>query len=363
MLPFVIIQCLAGVKFGNYLLSFVNVAATYVFAQAVYTFSLTCQDKEKLFRRILNLNFAFCLIAIPFYFTKWYAIFWISQAFTQGVTNFLRFRLFTYEASYYAVLLSPIALFYFWQLMLRQNTIKSWKLIVLLVFPYIISLSIGVIFGLLLAIGGTYLIYWRTLSRRRRVILLLATSCILSVTGTLCLILFFPHNALVVRMSNIFGGHDISSQGRTTDAFRLSERILELRNPWVGIGPGQLKTLGGEIIRSYYNYDPRNNDNIAIPNAMAETLLIFGWIGLLIRVIAQAALFFYAKPWKNYFQLSMFLFIFIYQFTGSYITNVAEYVIWVFAFTNNFPQFDIILPSTAGPKPKIPSINASLQNL
>jgi hypothetical protein len=38
----------------------------------------------------------------------------------------------------------------------------------------------------------------------------------------------------------------------------------------------------------------------------------------------------------------LFIFIFVYQFTGSFITNLAEYVIWILAFTNAFPQFDVM---------------------
>ncbi|MBC7536218.1 MAG: hypothetical protein H7258_11050, partial [Ferruginibacter sp.] len=52
-------------------------------------------------------------------------------------------------------------------------------------------------------------------------------------------------------------------------------------------------------------------------------------------------LFFYTKVWTNYFRLLLFIFIFIYQFTGSFVTNIAEYVIWILAFTNVFVEFDV----------------------
>ncbi|MGZ5135232.1 MAG: hypothetical protein ACXWCG_08785, partial [Flavitalea sp.] len=51
--------------------------------------------------------------------------------------------------------------------------------------------------------------------------------------------------------------------------------------------------------------------------------------------------FFKTKVWSNYYRLSLFLFIFIYQFTGSYLTNIAEYVIWILAFHPGlFTEFD-----------------------
>jgi hypothetical protein len=361
ILPFFILQVMAGVTMGNYIASLVNIAAVYVFAQAVYTFVLVCEDKEKLFRRVLYLNFILCLVAIPFYFTPWYDIFWISQDFTQGVSHFLRLKMFTYEASYYAVIFSPVFFFYFWQYMLRQNRIKGWKLLFLLGVPYIISLSLGVIMGLLLALCGTLLLYSSRLFRSPRVAYFVSSTILLAFAGIVVIMVFFPDNALVVRLGNIWGGKDMSSRGRTTDAFYLSERILELKNPWVGIGPGQLKPLGGQIIRTYYNYTEADV-NIAIPNAVAETLMVFGWIGLVLRFAVELGLFFYTKPWKNYYRLTLFLFIFIYQFTGSYITSTVEYVIWILAFTNAFPQFDVPL-AARGSKIKIHPDNARLQNL
>jgi hypothetical protein len=81
---------------------------------------------------------------------------------------------------------------------------------------------------------------------------------------------------------------------------------------------------------------------ITIPNAVAETWTLFGIAGLMLRFIAEISLFFSRKVWCNYYRLILFVFIFIYQFTGSFVTNLAEYVIWILAFTEVFPQFDVI---------------------
>lgn len=354
IIPFVVCQLISGVEFGKYIASLLNIVAVYVFAQATYTFLITCEDKEKLFRWLLYSNFALCLIALPFYFSPHYDLFWISQVYTDGVTNFLRLKMFTYEASYYAVLFTPIFLFYFYQLMLRQNRINTLVLAVLLLTPYVLSLSIGVLVCLFLTCALVYLIHSRPLSRRSRMLYLLLFGSLLAVVGMIGLFLFAPNNALVVRLENIFSGHDISSQGRTSDAFVLAERILDRKSPWWGIGPGQLKKLGADIIRTWYNYQP-DFDIITIPNATAETLVVFGWLGLALRLITELVLFRYTMVWKNYYRLALFLFIFIYQFTGSFITSTAEYVIWILAFTNAFPQFDVIRPSSAERK-KIPDL-------
>jgi len=69
-----------------------------------------------------------------------------------------------------------------------------------------------------------------------------------------------------------------------------------------------------------------------------------------LRLIIEIALFFHTKVWRNYYRLLLFFFVFIYQFTGSFITNVAEYVIWILAFTNIFHQFDVKRQSPELPK-------------
>jgi hypothetical protein len=44
--------------------------------------------------------------------------------------------------------------------------------------------------------------------------------------------------------------------------------------------------------------------------------------------------------YNNYYRFALFVFVFIFQFTGSFITNIAELAIWILAFTNTFEEFD-----------------------
>src|SRR5882762_6303176 len=82
IIPFFIIHAAMGIDSAKYLVSFLNLAATYIFCQAFYTFLKTCRDPELIFRKLLIINFIFCIIAIPFYFTSYYEIFWIKQQLT-----------------------------------------------------------------------------------------------------------------------------------------------------------------------------------------------------------------------------------------------------------------------------------------
>ncbi|HUS01354.1 MAG TPA: hypothetical protein VMY77_06490 [Chitinophagaceae bacterium] len=338
--PFFIMHFILGVDLKSYIISVFNFTAVYIFCQAFYTFLKDCANPEKIFRKLLVINFILCIIAVAVYFTSYDDLLWMENSLTRGVNNFKRLKLFTYEASYYATLFTPLFFFYFLQIILKQNKINSWLLLLMLLLPYILSLSIGVIGSMLVSAVLTYILYFKTLSKKRRTLSILMLTVAISLSILVIILVFFPDNSLFLRLENLSSGEDTSGKGRTSDAFILANQILEKKSTAWGVGPGQIKILGGDIVRSYYLYDLDYN-TIAIPNAAAETLAIFGWVGFCIRILIELSLFFYTKVWKNYYRLLLFLFIFLYQFTGSFITNVAEYVIWILAFTNAFPQFDV----------------------
>ena len=340
LFPFFIAQLINGVDEQSYLVSVVNYITVYIFIQAFYTFVKKAVHKERIFKILLIGNLLMCLLSLVIYFTPFHDWLWMQHTITDGADNVNRLKMFTYEASYYAVLFTPIFFFYFTQLLLQQNKINSWWLLLMLCLPYVLSFSIGAIGCIAIACFITYLIHFSALTIKKRV----QTLFVLAILGFLFAFLFLwflaPQNDLFIRIQNIIAGKDTSGKGRTSDAFILAMQILEQKNTLFGIGAGQIKILGADIIRSYYLYDLDYND-IAIPNATAETLAIFGFAGVTIRIGVELFLFYHTRVWRNYYRLFLFFFIFTYQFTGSFITNVAEYVIWVLAFTNAFPQFDV----------------------
>jgi len=247
--------------------------------------------------------------------------------------------MFTYEPSYYALLFTPFFFFFLLQYFFRQNRIQGGLLLLMLFMPYILSFSIGVMGAVMLSVFITWIIHFKKLTAKRRIANAVITGGVVFASVMLVVVFFFRHNTLVRRIARIVSGEDSSARGRTYDAFWLASKMLQEKNEYWGIGLGQVKIIGDNIIRNYYLY---NMDmTVTIPNATAETLAIFGWTGVVLRILTEVILFFYTKVWTNYYRLLTFFFIFIYQFTGSFITNVAEYVIWILAFTNSFPQFDV----------------------
>lgn len=340
LLPFILVHLfVVAVDIEKYTIAMLNILAVYIFGQAFYTWLKFDSKKEMIFKKLLIINTILCFIAIGFYFTRLNHIFWIRQNLTENVDQFLRLKMFTYEASYYAMLFVPVFLFYLMQYVLRKNTINSAWLLLMLFMPFVLSFSIGVIVCLVAAGIFTSLIHFRSLFTKRRIVNGFITGAFVIAVFLVVAVIFFPGNPIFLRLQNIVSGNDTSTMGRTAEAFDLAGKLLQERNPWWGIGPGQLNLEAADMIREYYLY--YFNTPVAIPNATAETLALFGWVGFSLRLLLQVFLFFVTKVWKNYFQLLLFFFVFLYQFMGSYITNGAEYVIWILAFTHAFPEFDV----------------------
>jgi hypothetical protein len=339
LLPLAIIHWSLGVDTKSYWVSELNMALVYVFCQAVYTFLLKCDKPEPVLKQLLVINFICCLVAIPLFFTPYDHILWAKQFLTTGVYDFRRLSLLTYEPSYYALLFTPLFFYFLLQLLFYRNAINGWLMMVMLLLPLVLSFSLGVISAIIAAVAVTCIVHWKTFTRNKRFMNGLGLTGIVVITALVIGFIFFPDNILFVRIANVVTGKDPSGKGRTFEAFWLADQLLAKKSYWWGIGPGQIKVLGFDLIRDYYGYG-FDTDRVAIPNAAAETLAVFGWVGFSIRMLAAVLLFVYTKVWRNHYRLLLFVFIFIYQFTGSFITNVAEYVIWIMAFTNVFREYD-----------------------
>ena len=345
VIPIVLIHASIGVDTKSYFISLLNMTLVYIFCQAVYTFFIKCHHPEEIFNILLIINFIFCLIAIPLFFTPYDHILWMKQFLTTGVHDFRRLSLLTYEPSYYALLFTPLFFFFMLQLVFFRNIINSWLLLVMLLLPLVLSFSLGVISAIIMAIAITFIVCFKTFIRNKRVMNLLGFAVLIGGAALFISLVFFRDNIIFVRIANVISGKDPSGKGRTFEAFWLADQLLAKKSYWWGIGPGQIKILGFDLIRDYYGYG-YDTTRVAIPNAAAETLAIFGWVGFVVRILAECFLFIYTRVWRNYFRLLLFIFIFIYQFTGSFITNVAEYVIWIMAFTPVFKEFDRVKASS-----------------
>jgi hypothetical protein len=340
LLPFDIIHLLLGVGLKSFLISNLLFISTYIFTWTFAEFVSSYTGLQKLFRLILLWNFIFTLVACVVFFTPWKETMWYINKFTASVDQFPRLAMFTYEASYYSLMFVPIAYYYLLKVFFGKNKTNQWIILLFVSVPLALSFSLGVLGATALTFMIMYTIHWQKVFYRKNFLNVLMFVLIVVSVGTLLLLIAYPDNPLFVRLGNIFSGVDTSANGRTTDSYTMAYRIAAERSLVFGSGLGQIKELAPEIVQKYYNYWGEL-DVVRIPNAMAETLAIFGFAGVFLRIAICIYFFFRTQVLNNYYRTALFLFVFIYQFTGSYVTNMVEYVIWGLAFTRVFPEFNV----------------------
>ncbi len=338
-LPFVYIHYRQGIDEYYYLKSYVLLYTVFVFILTMIRFLQITTSLRTIFRYLLNINFFLvCVACIIFFIPAARGLMWSVYDVSTGLTKFPRLSMFTYEPSYYSTLLVPLA-FYYYLKMIFFKFPNAWYVFLMVSFPLIISFSLGAILGITISFGILFFPDIRSFLMRKNVAMYALTSALLLSIAFIVLYYAYPDNPLYLRIRNIFSGKDTSFKGRASDSFQLALIVAREKSIYFGIGLGQLKLLGANIWNEFYN-TVFNINQITIPNAVAETFALYGIAGLIIRFSLEWYFFFSTKTYSNYYRLGLFIFMFIYQFTGSYFFNIAEYVIWTLAFSRVFEEFN-----------------------
>ena len=345
---FLVIHFAQGVNDMFYIRSYILFITIGVFCIWFVGFCSKVQSLEKIFTIILYINVLlvpFALLSLQFNIVKEY--FWYLVPINPGIPVIPRLQMFTYEASYYSLLLVPIAFYTIWNFLFFKKKINTIN-IALVIMLLALSFSLGVITGIIISFILVLLFNTDTLKARKRTIVIGVVSFAGLLTALLILFYYFPDNPLIVRIKGIPNGQDTSARGRTYEAFDLAYRIARQKSLWFGVGLGQIKEIGRTIIIQYYYYT-KMPETVRIPNATAELFAVYGIIGVSIKFLCITFFFFKTRVYNNYYRLSLFLFIFIYQLTGSFLFNLAEYVIWILAFSPVLPQFNKVKKPVAIP--------------
>lgn len=331
---FALMHLYAGVDSRKvYLLSFINLFLCVVSAIAAFRFFSTSRNNFSLLRPIILINFLLTLVSLGFLFVgDWKDIFWYTRPMFKDVESIPRLKMFTYEASYYSYLLAPLVIFACYSFLIT-NIKKSLPMLLMVVIPLILSFSFGVMASLVIAFPISLLFF--SFGNRPQVGFIKKSWFVLAgIAGLLVLVyLIWPQMILFKRANNILQGADTSGRGRTSESFMLAWDLISNKDYWFGIGLGQSKIMGRQLMEQLYGiYDPAVV--FRIPNSMAETLATFGIIGVCIKLVLQVFLFVKCKVYQYFTSVWLFLFLFIYQFTGSYLSNLAEWILWAMVFSN-----------------------------
>jgi len=332
-IPYVIIHFANGVEPLTYLKSYLLLFSVFVFALSFYQFLKNCNTLPYLFKAIILINSFFLIVALIARFIPMLeSAFWHISEITSGVKATKRLKMLTYEASYYSFLLVPIALYYYLK-MIFLSLPNKWLVFWLITIPLLLSLSFGVILTLIMTLVLLFCSDINLLKVNKKYPAYIITGLFFLVILLFVALHFFPDNIIFIRVANVFKGRDTSFSGRTFDSLYLGWQLASQKSIFFGCGPGQIKIIGGDLFKDYYNYSLFTPDQIAVPNSLGDTLATFGISGVIIKLGLEIYFFFKTRVYNNLYRLGIFLFIFIYQFTGSFLTNIAEYVLWIMAFS------------------------------
>jgi hypothetical protein len=340
---YAIIHFKLGVQPYYYLRSWFLAFCSFTFAITLHNYLKKDDAPEGLLTKIGLCNIflvPLALAALLFHPLNEY--FWYYKPISPGIQSFPRLKMFTYEASYYSLLFMPVFLFFILKVMFGKRVNPLLALAVVII-PLALSLSFGVILVTAITLILILVFHARLILNSKKKRQWFAFLFTISGLALVLILLVFPDNPIAQRCFNVINYKDTSIQGRTTDAFFLAGMMIKEKSRLFGIGFGQIKVVGHDLIINYYkyNYDTQPHTVVRIPNTLAETLAMFGAVGLFLQLTLQIVLFFKTKTYSNVYRLAIFIFIFIYQFTGSFFLNIAELTLWVIAFTPSFPQFNM----------------------
>jgi hypothetical protein len=338
LLVFGIIHAFLGVNYTAFFVSNVVFLALIIGVICFYQRAKQIDYFEEIILRITQLNVVFTIIALATLFFLKSTYLWYLVPYTSNAEALPRLKLFTEEASHYSFLLLPVFYYWLYQLLAQFNW-RTFGYLMSIIISLILSFSLGVLSIIAITLILVLMLYSRSILSHQRYRKFLLILLFILVTIGLLLAFFFPINPLTIRINNLINGQDTSGRGRTYESFEIAWRVLQLNYPLIGIGLGQFKLIGRDVLLFYYKYHTIPAV-VRLPNALAETLVSFGVLGAVLRIFLQIYWGIKAAIFQNVFQTSLFISLFIYQFTGGFLFHSFEYYYWILAFIPVFKSFD-----------------------
>ena len=338
LLVFGIIHAFLGVNYTAFFVSNVVFLALIIGVICFYQRAKQIDYFEEIILRITQLNVVFTIIALATLFFLKSTYLWYLVPYTSNAEALPRLKLFTEEASHYSFLLLPVFYYWLYQLLARVNW-RTFGYLMSIIISLILSFSLGVLSIIAITLILILVLYSRSILSHHRYRKFLLILIFILVTIGLLLAFFFPINPLTIRINNLINGQDTSGRGRTYESCEIAWRVLQLNYPLIGIGLGQFKLIGRDVLLFYYKYHTIPAV-VRLPNALAETLVSFGVLGAVLRIFLQIYWGIKAAIFQNVFQTSLFIALFIYQFTGGFLFHSFEYYYWILAFIPVFKSFD-----------------------
>jgi len=311
--------------FDSYLLSYAGILFVFFTSVSAAYYVAESKEVEILIKTsAVCVGLAFSVASVVFFVSGNPDMLggWYEHHYTYGVTT-LRYGGFMYEASHFGLIVAPLIFYFFSDVgFFRKNLIY----VAILLVTLLATLSIGffVTFFITLVIVSV--------ASSKGPFGLLKSLSLVFVLLVSALLLYSFNEVFSLRVDNILAGDDSSTAGRTFDAFNLAYIIAEKNSVFFGVGPGQIKFLGHDLIIDHYRYDPFLHTVVRIPSSLAELLAYYGFAGVFLKLVALVFLYFKFRVFDNRYANSVFVFFFIYQFYGGFMVSAIEIFCFAYSF-------------------------------
>ena len=335
LLPFLLMNIYDGIRWRDFILSSGLLLTAYITVFAIAVALREVRRLDEIITPIIWMNLGLAGIGIIVRFTPLADLMWqIPDKYDPY--QMIRFKGFTYEASYYSTLLTPAVLFSYWR-MAQKPSRSTFCLFAATLIPLLMSRSYGSIGCLIIAVTAAYVVHRRESAPYKWVAAVI-------VVVIVAYSVLPASNPLRVRAVKIATGSDSSEQVRTTDALAYAYAMAHTKDPWFGVGFGEVKDYGAQFNGQY-----NGRGESRLSSAVADTLATLGFAGLIIRFGLEAYFFYKTRPDRDQFRLSLFIWVFLFQFGGSFNGNIAEYIVWILAFSRSVEPFPEATRATAVP--------------
>lgn len=334
--PFALANLITGMEKAVFIVSFLVMLTTYVPVYAIAVAIRETHSLDHVLRTLIWMNLAFAFVGLLIRFTPLVAYMWQFPDQYSPYSTLIRFRGLTYEASYYTMLLMPLMLYSYWRFV-QKRTLHTLALLTATTIPLLMSQSYSGIVAFIFAVFAVHLIGNRDQARFRR----LGQARLKWILGVSMLLIIayavLPSGGdIKMRAVNIVTGNDASANLRTAAAYVGAYAMARSKDIWFGIGLGETKNALPEFM---------GPNNQALPSVVADTFAELGLFGLVLRFGLEIYFFVKTRPDRDPFRFSLFLWVFIIQFCGSSKNNLAEYVVWILAFSPTVGFFSGLEPA------------------
>lgn len=318
--PFLIAHLINGIDSPTYYArSLLLLWTVFISAYALCWALSRTATLAQLFDQLVVANFiaaVFACITLP---TPMRTLLWLEDTSTfGGGSHLLRLNLLSVEPSAYAFLMLPLLAFTALRLF-QKASLRSFLYLLMVGFPFLLSQSFGGISIGLAAVGISLII---TSPRQFKRAGSLAAICF---CGLVVIGLLATHNPISQRILQVISGGDSSTRSRTLFSFIAAYAVASTKSLVWGVGLGQAKLI--DFLELHIGFEVN-----VIPNSIAGAFAELGLVGVGAKLVAEGWFFFKTRVYKDAFRLACFIVGFIFQFSGGFLMNVQEYILWFLAF-------------------------------